>query len=167
MPRIDSGKAAEHYVAAELARHGWKVVYLGGNFANSDLCVESEDGERALWIQVKAFDHPRAQKVILKKKQVLRWVGLDRWYVFVGMSKTDINEPPAHYYCLPSKVVHDIAVEGADAFVGAGGKDTEFWGFNLKPYISKKKKLQIPAFDSISLKRSDRNFDFLTNRTNN
>lgn len=163
MPGYDSsfsGKAAEHYAAAELARNGWKVVYLGGNFANSDLCIESPDGKRILWIQVKAFDELRAQKVILKKKQVERWVGSDKWYVFVGMSKSKRNEPPAHFYCLPSKVVRDHATEGAADFVRAGGKDTEFWGFNLKPYLSKRKKLKIPAFDSNRLRISDRNFNF-------
>jgi hypothetical protein len=158
-----SGKAAEHYAAAELARNGWKVVFLGGNFANSDLCIESPDGKRILWIQVKAFDEPRAQKVILKKTQVKRWVGPDKWYVFVGMSKSKREEPPAHFYCLSSRAVHDHATEGAGDFVRAGGKDTEFWGFNLRPYESKRKKLIIPAFDAESLKKSDRNFDFNDN----
>jgi hypothetical protein len=156
-----SGKAAEHYVAAELARHGWKVVFLGGNFANSDLCIESSDGKRILWIQVKAFDDPHAQKVILKKTQVMRWTGDEKWYVFVGIAKETPDVAPAHYYCLPSKVVQDHAVVGTAKFIKYGGADTEFWGFNLRPYRNIRRGYEIAAFDAEELKKSDRNFQFL------
>lgn len=153
-----TGKAAEFYAAAELSRHGWNVVYLGGNFRDSDLCIEDPESGRVLWVQVKSFEDGK-QKVILKKPQVTRWVGDDKWYIFVGIPK-GTSSKPTHYYCLHSQEVHDHAVVSHRKFVEAGGRDTDFWGFNLTNYVSKKKDLLIPAYDAGKLHKSDRNFRF-------
>lgn len=153
-----NGKAAEFFAAAELVRHGWNIVYLGGNFKDSDLCIENEKEGRVLWIQVKAFQ-VGSQKVILKKPQAKRWIGDNKWYIFVGLPK-DPNLQPTHYYCLPSSEVHEHASSSHDLFVGSGGKDTDFWGFNLTNYASKKKNLLIPAHNANRLHKADRNFEF-------
>ncbi len=157
-----SGKSAEFYAAAELARNGWNVVYLGGNFRDSDLCIEDTASDRVLWIQVKSYEEGN-QKVILKKPQVLRWVGADKWYIFVGIPKNNLDKPPAHFYCLPSKEVHEHAVFSSKQFVDAGGRDTDFWGFNMKDYVSKARGLLIAAHSAERLIKADRNFKFYLN----
>ncbi len=154
-----SGKAAEFYAAAELVRNGWNVVYLGGNFRDSDLCIQDTESERVLWIQVKSYEDGN-QKAILKKPQALRWVGDDKWYIFVGLPKKDPTSPPVHFYCIPSKEVHAHAIASAKQFVASGGRDNDFWGFDIKDYISKKKNLVIRAYDPEKLVKADRNFRF-------
>ena len=150
-----TGKAAEFYVSAELSRRKWNVVYLAGNFPDADLLIEKNG--RKLWIQVKSY-RPNASKAILKKQPLNRWVGNDKWYVFVSLDEDDLKSAPEHYYCISSTIVRNKVEKDHKIYIAGGNnrQDSDMRGFHFRDSDHGR----IKAYDEKKLKKADRNFTF-------
>jgi Holliday junction resolvase-like predicted endonuclease len=115
-----TGRAGEHYVAAELNRKGAYAVTFAGNMPGIDIVASNSDRSRTIFIQVKTKRSGTWQSSIdegfkCKPKKID-----DNFWVFVDISKDD-QQPD--YYVVPDSWIRNNIYEEHEAYIAKkGGK---------------------------------------------
>ena len=109
------GVAGEYFVAAELSRRGYVASITLRNTRGIDIIASSEDGLKAVTIQVKTCQAGQRHWLLSQKAE--DFFATNHFYVFVTL-----NEPMPDYLVVPSEVVAEQVKRENDDFLAALGK---------------------------------------------
>ena len=111
-PNFLTGRAGEHYVAAELCKRGTYAVAFMGNMPEVDIVASNLDRTHTAYIQVKTR---KAQRTKKKRKVVGNWYTKsgegckepkeNAFWVFVSLPPD--AEEPVRYFIIPDKWMRD------------------------------------------------------------
>jgi hypothetical protein len=100
---VQTGVAAEYFVAAELSRRGYVASLTSNNTKDIDLLASNSDASRTVCIQVKAKQGSEREWMLTRKCETIRPNLF--FYVFVNLNGLEAPE----YFIVPNHSVAEFA----------------------------------------------------------
>ena len=113
---VITGSTGEHFVAAELQRHGFTVAFPPVRTEDIDLLVMNRKSKIPLAIQVKTTKGSQKKWMLNKKNERITSPGI--FYVFVSLND---NGTPS-YHVVPSDIVAKAITLSHDKWLASPGK---------------------------------------------